>query len=724
MPRPTTRTENRRKQYNAQDSFRWTTPKVETTARPVDAFEQQVHTKVQEPSDTGKLRPMAPPNRPGLIAAANNTPMRAPVQTPFNVVVSGGEGAQAVVQFLGTALPTALNAVEASAKSKASDAAVEYDKLRESGLTHNEALKQAAPETILGLAEDVYYTTKGAGDKKYVEDIMQRVYDDPANIDLTPEQIYAKGKASYLDLVAGTPDSYRKGLGSIGVQMLDKITNAQTDRLKVKAKEDHLTSFRSMIVDNYKFIKSEYSGDADAYFRKTIDEYQEANKLLGITRDEVTAAAVSALGNHVKDNPTDYATIDDVLGWVKVPDKNGIAAFSNPKVANAYLEFESQHVAALHQIEVRRDQEIAKQEKAVYEGLEGELMEAFSTGKTPDSGFMDRLKANAKTLGTSKTKHLETAYRELALGERGFENVEAIRKNRLAIAENRWDAILDDKQLDHLYQTGQMHFETYLSHKSQLADVKDKTFATAMTDMKKLYPDSAADKALKEQAEMTGDVYVNERVLVASDRLNTLIQAEKKVNNGLMPHPRRMSELVKETQAYVKDFVTTKTTDEIMRLPKLTREQKMIEIKKHNPNFGDDQYDTALEAINADLKHRAGALKKAEQPTKKQESKPVEPKAPEVPQKTYADYMRERVGGPPQVTTDTQPIQPAEEHPVVTFLKSRFDNWNGSEALEAELSTLKELIYGTEEEQQRRLAEVRQRYAGQPYFNPMEGRQL
>lgn len=722
MPRPTSRTENKRKQYNAQDSFRWTTPKVDEVARPVDAFEQQGHTKVIGPSEAGKLRPMAPTNLPAPIAAAGNTPMRQPVQNPFNLVVSNsGEGAVAVLGFVGAVANAGMDMAKISAKNKADTAIADYDKLRESGMSHQEALKNAAPETILGLAEDVYFTTKGAGDKQYVADLMQRVADDPANKDLDPNEMYLKTKDVYLDLVAGTPDSYRRGLGGIGTQVLDKVVMAHTDRLKVKAKEDDLRNFSNMIVGNYKFIQDEYKGDGDKYFRNTIDEYQVAHSMLGITKDEITSAAVTALGQHLADNPTDFKTVDDVLGWVKVPDKSGVTAFSNPKVANAYLQFESHHVEALHKIEVQRERETAKQEKAVYDGLEGRIMEAFSTGKSLD-GFMDELKANAGTLGIGKTKQLENAYREAVFGEKVVTNPEIMRKQQLAIAENRWDAILDDKELDHLQRSGQMSWSDYINNKAKLADVKDANYKTAMADMKKLYPDSVADKDLRAQAAENGEVYVNERVAVASDRLNTLIQAEKQANNGLMPHPRRMTELVKETKEYTKEFVTTKSTDEIMRLPKLDRQQKITEIKKFNPDFGDDQYDTALEAINADLKQRVkGMVKPAEAPKQKQESKPAEPVKP---QKSYADYMGERTGAP-QVTNPTnQPIQPTEEHPAITFLKSRLDNWNGSDALDAELTTIKELLYGDEEEQQRRIEATRQRYEGQAAYNPMAGRTL
>lgn len=552
MPRVTQNTENRRKQYNSQDSFRWTTPRVDVSARPVDAFTRAENVNYKAPSKAGTLNPLAPTQRSAPIKATERSGMLEPGRTVTGFVRADDSAFQAILSFTGQAAQFGLQVADSMAQSGAKEDVQKYEDMRAGGMSHDEALKNSRPETIFGLQEMYYDQARGAGARQGISAVLQSVYDDPKNANLSVQEMEDAVGRTYLDAVAGESKDFRSALGTLGASSISQAGILQSKRLQDKMRKEVMSQYQQAIPATHQFIMDEMAGtqaDKDAYFRNVVSQQQERYSTFGLTKEEITSSTVDAIGQAMLDDPLKYpGGAEANLGWLKTPDASGIAAISNPKIHDKFLSYEASHESALKNIRIKADQEVALKKKDTYDGFANELLMAVKDKQLINTADFDkRLEAQAEILGFEGLGNLKALQREFTTGK-VIDNEDAVFDFEQKYRSGQFELLPTNEEIRAGIRNGVYSKETGLKFEGYLTTASNQTYTSAMADMKAAYK-GTSDVTNAASLFSQGD---NAEQLKATAFLSSRVAEEMEANDGIMPNPAKMRELVKETHDYMK----------------------------------------------------------------------------------------------------------------------------------------------------------------------------
>ena len=550
--------ENKRKQYNPQETFRYTTPDIKPVARPTDSFVRARLNKVEEPSNAAYLAPMTPLNRPGIISAPNAPAPSRPISmiVPDHQFVEPSD-TQAILNWAASAVPQILNTAndvaEQWGKEDATKAYIETNERIAKGEDPALVMQDLRPETIMGYAERAYDTQMGeAMFLQFQTDVDTFVKKNP---EMAVEDMKGQIMDMFKDYGAGQSIHFKEAFIPKTVELLGRVTKYQSDVLQKKAGEDFLDNVYTTTVSKIMEIKQQYPEDqADAAIRNYVTKVQNDGKLLMVDRDKVTKAVIDALGVELDSNSTHYRSPDELFGWTHEKDvQGGFSIYDNAKYKQIIANYEEKYTSNLRKIETEERQMDTLAKQNMMDKYEGILMDSVRNNTPLDQ--IEFLKMVAKdTNDYNVYKHFETAVSALN-NEKWKSDPDKLFELKQPFLNGNDDQIpsidtimkaFDDRQISAQDRDALLNLRTNTS---------EPVYKAAVREILGRY---------KEVGGIDGEI--SPRQEMAVEHFNMLINAEREKTGGI-PEPKRIRELIKESNSYVDSIPTKfyKTPNEFMQ---------------------------------------------------------------------------------------------------------------------------------------------------------------
>ena len=595
MPRTTAKSENKRKQYKEQDSFRWSTPSIDVAARTVDAFEHQGLQKIQAPSNAGNLTPRRDVATIAPMKATERTAMRAPIHGPTSRMGADYSGIQA---FLSIA-KTATGVADKMGQQQAMEATVRSEERIANGEDWKTVIEEENPEGIFGIASTHYERTMGQAMRDSVRESIDQYTNDPANLMKTTEEFEAGLKGVYSDYSAGRSTAFKQGLGLVGSQSINAAKTKYASFQTAVQQEKQLQATQGMVNEKMEFIQqyaAENGMDPERMARDMVTDMQQKNALWGIPKEKTTAAILQAQENYILNNPTAISDPSSLTAWTQVKDKDGISVIDNPTFGKMVRDIETKHGAALDAHFNKIDKEYAFESKQLVKDIESDMLEAVKSGKKFDSATIDTyVQENAVKLGYKGIQTVEAMHKSLFSPHSIIEDTDLINGWELAKAKQDFEHMADYDDIDQAFADGK------ISYKTRIALTADFTRAASVN-----YKEQAQN--ISAHYRMQGDPsnYINPDQEKALYYLKALVEKE-----GDAPSYLRMSELVKETKDWMKDQVSGESIRTILTNPQLTGEQKFEKFQLLNKDFTRADYEAHLVDVAIEMDSEAKLVSKA-----------------------------------------------------------------------------------------------------------------
>lgn len=386
MPKSTRVTENARKQYNPQETFRYTTPDVKVVANPVDAFIKQRETKFQGPSEAAYMPLKAPLGVPGFIAPPQAyAPMRPISFLQVTPEIQQPSALMAVAQWVGQNADTFMKAAEKKAAIEQTKRLPEVYERIAKGEKAETVIQSMRPTDFMGFQRDAYDAL--TSDIAYME-VEKRTQDflwknPEASVETAMQ--FAVGQMSGMG--ANQSDMFKARLIEKTDTLLAAVNKHQSSALREQGKTNYLDKLNTVTLRTYQDYQKVLPKDqADKTFRTWVTEQQVKGMAWGLSKDDVTKTVLGAMAVEADANPTKYKDIhSELFGWTNVGDDHGGLVVSEHAEYKQIIDkaFEAHH-AELNQLRNEAEQIDNDRKKAVFENFEGQLMDAIRSGKQVD----------------------------------------------------------------------------------------------------------------------------------------------------------------------------------------------------------------------------------------------------------------------------------------------------------------------------------------------------